>query len=216
MSETQSTAAVRIGSLFDNGSTQTGFMVAAVTAISQAFARDDVHAAVGANPVWVAIGVSALFAIYQVRLYQRARIAECVVLIPLVAAIVFGLALGANNLIAAQVGSEPDPALEAEIRDATEQLGRLNALRPGTAADAVAASAARLPARTATTAIASGTGARPVFDGNGMRPARTTPVHAEVERQKTETEQRKALEVKLELLRSLKAKRQTQSVWKKW
>jgi len=92
--------------LFQNGSTQVGVMVGIVAAVSQPFARAEI---LGINPLIVAIIVSCLLAIYQIRLVQKAAIGECVILVPIVAAIMFSMSLGTNNLVAnLRRGDQPE------------------------------------------------------------------------------------------------------------
>ncbi|MGH8583612.1 MAG: hypothetical protein ACREWG_12680 [Gammaproteobacteria bacterium] len=86
--------------LLQNSPAQVGGMATSIVLVGQAFAQFDSSWA-----LYAALAFSLLVAVYQVRLVQRASLQECIIIVPIAAAILFALALGSNNSIAPSHGN---------------------------------------------------------------------------------------------------------------
>ncbi len=105
-------------SLMGNGPLQVGGMVTIVILVGQAFARYNQEVV-----PYVAFLFSLLLATYQLRLVQKATVQQCVITVPIAAAILFSLALGGNNSIdqSSEMTSD-NSSLKAELLNVKEQL----------------------------------------------------------------------------------------------
>lgn len=108
-------------------SSEVTIMAGIVTAVSQGFAQ--VSNILEVRPFFVAITISVLLASYYIRLVHSATIGRCVVLVPVVSAIIFAMSLSTNNLLAAAVkGTQTESSVAGEqirIKNLEEQLGKL-------------------------------------------------------------------------------------------
>jgi hypothetical protein len=108
-------------------SSEVTIMAGIVTAVSQGFAQ--VSNILEVRPFFVAITISVLLASYYIRLVHGATITKCLVLVPVVSAILFAMSLSTNNLLAAAVkGTQTESSVAGEqirIKNLEEQLGKL-------------------------------------------------------------------------------------------
>src|SRR5262245_48806639 len=82
-------------------SSEVTIMAGIVTAVSQGFAQ--VTDILEIRPFIVAMTISVLLAIYQIRMVYKVAIGACIIFVPLVSAIIFTISLSTNNLLASAV-----------------------------------------------------------------------------------------------------------------
>jgi hypothetical protein len=115
-------------------SSEVTIMAGIVTAVSQGFAQ--VSNILEIRPFFVAITISVLLASYYIRLVHSATIVKCLVLVPVVSAIIFAMSLSTNNLLAAAIkGGQTQnglaneqnriTVLEAQLKNWQDQFNKL-------------------------------------------------------------------------------------------
>jgi hypothetical protein len=107
---------ITASNLLSSGTTQVGLMAALVTAVVQPFAQPKILSAFqlpAVFPLYMAIAVSFLLALYHVCTLQKIKVIEYIILIPLATCIIFSTALGSNNLL----GEHNDQNVNQEMID---------------------------------------------------------------------------------------------------
>ena len=127
MAENASPSSEAVGRYSVTGlSSEVTIMAGIVTAVSQGFAQ--VSDILEIRPFMVAITISVLLASYYIRLVHSTTIGRCIILVPLVSAIIFAMSLSTNNILAAAVkGTHTESSVGGEqirIKNLEEQLNK--------------------------------------------------------------------------------------------
>lgn len=210
--------------IFRNAPVQAGVGVSAITLVAQVFARAEVQSVVPVPAIAVALITALLLAVHNVLFLQNASKGESVILVPLSAIILFAMALGANNLVGSQTGSNEDLLANDEaLRAIQEEQQRLKSqLQARTAASQPSYPVFTNPPD-APPAVADNTNAVPEPKFRGM-PVDTsaqptaTAQPKETEAQKQERKRLEELKLQERMLREQRARllKKKQSLWKVW